>query len=137
MSLVIAREQSLMKDLDDRALERVAAFFSAFAVPMRLKILNALRDGERNVGDLTAELGGSQANISKHLGMLAQMGLIEKTTRGTSAFYSIVDPRIFHLCDLVCVQVGRHLADQAEAKGAFLRAMRTTRSPARKRTAKR
>ena len=137
MSVVNPCEHSFMENLDDRALEQVAAFFSAFAVPMRLKILNALRDGERNVGDLTAELGGSQANISKHLGLLARASLIKKTMRGTSAFYSIADPRIFHLCDLVCVQVGRRLADQAEVKSAFLRAMRSARSPARKRAAKR
>ena len=127
----------LMENLDDRAIEQVAAFFSAFAVPMRLKILNALRHGERNVGDLAATLGSGQANMSKHLRLLAEAGLIEKSTRGTSAFYRIADPRIYHLCDLVCTQVGRRLDKQAEARESFAGVGRATRSSARKSTARR
>ncbi len=108
-----------MQHLDDRALEQVAEFFAAMAVPMRLKILNALRDGERNVGDLTAEFGCSQANVSKHLRVLAQKGLIGKSTRGTSAYYRVIDPRVYQLCDLVCVQVGDRFAEHAAMRDAF------------------
>ena len=128
---------SLMENLDDRAIEQVADFFGAFAVPMRLKILNALRGGERNVGDLTAEFGCSQANVSKHLSVLAQKGLIAKTLRGTSAYYRIVDPRIYQLCDLVCVQIGQRFAHQADMKDVFLQVARATKSPARKGSARR
>jgi DNA-binding transcriptional ArsR family regulator len=128
---------SMMEQLDDRAIAEVAEFFGAFAVPMRLKILNALRGGERNVGDLTAEFGCSQANVSKHLALLAQKGLIAKRLRGTSAFYRIVDPRIYRLCDLVCVQVGQHLARKAEMKDAFLDAAPAVAAAARKRAARR
>ena len=128
---------SLMEDLDDRAIEQVADFFGAFAVPMRLKILNALRGGERNVGDLTAEFGCSQANVSKHLSVLAHKGLIAKTLRGTSAYYRIVDPRIYQLCDLVCVQIGQRFAHQADMKDVFLKAGRATTAPARKASARR
>jgi DNA-binding transcriptional ArsR family regulator len=126
----------LMENLDDRAIEQVADFFGAFAVPMRLKILNALRHGERNVGDLTAEFGCSQANVSKHLSVLAQKGLIAKSLRGTSAFYRIVDPRIYQLCDLVCAQVGQRFAQQAAMKDVFLDAVRGAGPPSRKRTSR-
>jgi DNA-binding transcriptional ArsR family regulator len=122
----------LMENLDDRAIEQVADFFGAFAVPMRLKILNALRSGERNVGDLTAEFGCSQANVSKHLSVLAQKGLIAKTLRGTSAYYRIIDPRIYQLCDLVCVQIGQRFAHQSDMKDAFLKVARTAKAPAPK-----
>jgi DNA-binding transcriptional ArsR family regulator len=125
-----------MENLDDHALEQVAEFFGAFAVPMRLKILNALRHGERNVGDLTSEFGCSQANVSKHLSVLAQKGLIAKTLRGTSAFYRIVDPRIYQLCDLVCAQVGQRFAQQVAMKDAFLDAVRAAGTPARKRSSR-
>ena len=125
-----------MENLDDGSLEQVAAFFSAFAVPMRLKILNALRRGERSVGDLTTSIGGSQANVSKHLGVLAEKGLVEKTTRGTSAFYRITDPRIFQLCDLVCVQVGQRIARQSEIKRAFLKIARRAEHAPRKRASR-
>jgi DNA-binding transcriptional ArsR family regulator len=128
-----------MRELDDRALDEVADFFSAFAVPMRLKIMNALRDGERNVGDLTAAVGTSQANISKHLAVLAAKGLIARSARGTSTFYRIVDPRIYRLCDLVCAQIGERFAQEDSVKAAFLRNAAGTPppGPVRKRSARR
>ncbi|MCC7328417.1 MAG: helix-turn-helix transcriptional regulator [Burkholderiales bacterium] len=121
-----------MESLDDAAIEKVAEFFGAFAVPMRLKILNALRHGERKVGELTELFGCSQANVSKHLSVLAQKGLIGKSQRGTSVYYSIVDPRIYQLCDLVCLQVGERYAQQAQMKDMFLNVARAAKSPARK-----
>lgn len=127
-----------MRDLDDRALDEVAQFFAAFAVPMRLKIMNALRGGERNVGELTTALGTSQANVSKHLAVLAAKKLIAKTSRGTSVYYRIADPRIYDLCDLVCAQIGERFAQEDPVKASFLPARRgAPRAPARKRAASR
>lgn len=102
-----------MRQLDDHALEQVAHYFAALSVPMRLKILNALREGERNVSELTAATGCTQANASRHLALLTQCGLVERSSRGTSAYYRISDPGIYQLCDRVCGQIGRHFAGQA------------------------
>lgn len=102
-----------MGQLDDRALEQVARYFAALAVPMRLKILSALRGGERNVTELTAATGCTQANTSGHLTLLTQCGLVERSSRGTSAYYRIADQAIYRLCDMVCGQIGRRFADQA------------------------
>ena len=123
------RDCPIMDGLDDRALEQVAEFFRAFSVPLRLKILNALRGGERNVGELTEELASSQANVSKHLALLAQSGLIARTHRGTSAYYRIVDPRIFQLCDMVCGQIGKRLSSQSDLFDMFTRSAAATRRP--------
>ena len=109
-----------MDRLDDRALEDVAGYFRALSVPLRLKILNTLRGGERNVTELTEELGCSQANVSKHLSLLAQGGLIEKAARGTSTYYRIADPKIYRLCDLVCGQIGKRYAGQSARQDMFL-----------------
>jgi DNA-binding transcriptional ArsR family regulator len=136
MDLNHAEGCASMEGLDERALEEVADFFGAFAVPMRLRILNALRHGERNVSDLTAEFGCSQANISKHLSLLAQKGLIAKEAHGTSAFYRILDPRIYQLCDLVCSQIGQRFAQQAELKDMFVRASRPAAKPKARRTSR-
>jgi DNA-binding transcriptional ArsR family regulator len=122
-----------MEGLDDRALEQVAEFFRAFSVPMRLKILNALRGGERNVGELTEEFACSQANVSKHLTVLAQSGLIARTLRGTSAYYRIIDPRIFQLCDIVCGQIGQRLSGQSDLYDMFTRTAVTARKAPRTR----
>src|SRR5512146_694080 len=108
-----------MEKLDDRALEQVAGYFSALAVPLRLKILNALRRGERTVSELTAATGSSQANVSKHLAVLAQNGLVQRTSRGTSAYYRIADARTFRLCDVVCGQIERRFDEHAKLHRMF------------------
>ncbi len=108
-----------MHALDDRALQHVADYFRALSEPIRLKLLNALRDGPRNVSELTALLDCSQANVSKHMTMLAKLGLVVRTSKGTSAYYEISDPRTYQLCDLVCGQIAQRLVEQAEGMRAY------------------
>jgi DNA-binding transcriptional ArsR family regulator len=108
-----------MKRLDARAMDELARYFAALAVPMRLRILDALRDGEKNVGELTQATGCTQANVSKHLALLAQNGFVRKESRGTSAYYSIADPAIYALCDMVCGQIGRRYSEQAHMERLF------------------
>jgi DNA-binding transcriptional ArsR family regulator len=105
---------TILQALDDRALGHVAEYFRALSEPLRLKILNALRDRARNVGELTELLGSSQANVSKHLATLTRLGFVERSARGTSAYYRIVDPQIYQLCDLVCGQMAQRFASQAQ-----------------------
>lgn len=113
-----------MATLDDRALAALARYFAALAVPMRLKILDALREGERNVTELTQVTGCTQANVSKHLAVLGQSGLVEKDARGTSVYYRIAHPDVYRLCDMVCGQLGQRYAEAAD-----LRRMLTARAP--------
>jgi DNA-binding transcriptional ArsR family regulator len=108
-----------MEVLDDLALNQVADHFRAMSEPQRLKLLQALRGGPRNVGDLTQLLQCSQANVSKHLGLLAKVGLVQREARGTSVYYRIADARTFELCDLVCGQIAQRLMSQARTLGAF------------------
>lgn len=112
--------QAVMHDMDDRSLDEIAEYFRALAEPSRLKILNALRDGERNVTELTGSLGTSQANVSRHLALLLNTGLVERAMRGTSAYYRIADARVYGLCDLVCGQIGRRIAAEEAARRSFL-----------------
>jgi DNA-binding transcriptional ArsR family regulator len=108
-----------MSKLDERALAHVAKYFKALAEPMRLKILNALQDGEQNVSQLTELSQSTQANVSKHLSLLAQAGLVQRDSRGTSVYYRIADPSVFALCELVCGQIGKQIALEAESKTVF------------------
>jgi DNA-binding transcriptional ArsR family regulator len=103
-----------LKALDDRALGHVAEYFRALSEPLRLKILNALRDKAYNVGELTELLACSQANVSKHLAMLMRHGFVERSAQGTNAFYRIADPSVYQLCDLVCGQMAQRFASQAQ-----------------------
>jgi DNA-binding transcriptional ArsR family regulator len=108
-----------MQALDEQSLTHVADYFRALSEPLRLKLLNALRDGPINVGELTTLVGSSQANVSKHLGLLAKSGLVKRSTQGTSVYYEIADVRTYELCDLVCGQIAQRLLAQAQGMGAM------------------
>jgi DNA-binding transcriptional ArsR family regulator len=108
-----------MESMDDRALAQVADFFRALSEPQRLRILNELRGGPRNVGELTLALACSQANVSKHLAVLAKVGLVERAAQGTSVYYRIADARTYDLCDLVCGQIAERLLAQVQGMGAL------------------
>jgi DNA-binding transcriptional ArsR family regulator len=83
-------------------LELVARRFRMLGEPYRLRLLQVLESGERTVGDLVTALDGNQPNVSKHLQMLHDAGLVSRRREGTSIYYGIADPMIFKLCDLVC-----------------------------------
>ncbi len=100
-----------MEGLSDQALVQVARYFQALGEPTRLRILNTLRDGERNVGELTETCGCSTANVSRHLALLTAQGMVVREGRGTSVFYRISDPSIYALCDLVCGSIARKFDD--------------------------
>jgi len=108
-----------MKGMNRGALEQVAAYFQALSEPTRLQILNLLREGERNVGALAEACGYTAANISRHLSMLMQQGLVEREHRGTAVYYRIADPSVYALCDLVCGNIGRRLDGVAHARRTF------------------
>jgi DNA-binding transcriptional ArsR family regulator len=100
-------ECSVMEGLPPQALDQVAAYFRALSEPTRLHILNLLRAGERNVGDLAQLTGYTSANVSRHLAFLMQQGLVRREARGTSVYYSIADASVYALCDLVCGSIAR------------------------------
>jgi DNA-binding transcriptional ArsR family regulator len=109
-----------MEGLPDEALAQVAAYFQALSEPTRLQILNLLRQGERSVGELAQLCGYSSANISRHLALLTQHGLVRRESRGNSAFYSIADESVYALCDLVCGSIARRFERTAQDRAAFV-----------------
>jgi ArsR family transcriptional regulator len=106
------------RTLSDEALEMVAARFRCLGEPMRLKILRALQDGsEKSVTQLVAELGATQANVSKHLKTLVEAGILARRPQGTTVYYRIAAPEIFELCEVVCNTLAAQLSTQAERLG--------------------
>lgn len=91
--------------LSERTLELVAKRFRALGEPFRLRILQALSRSEKTVGELVEELNAGQPNVSKHLQLLLDGGLVAREKDGTSNIYSIADPMVNTLCDLVCRSV--------------------------------
>src|SRR5665213_1852490 len=88
--------------LSGRTLELVARRFRYLGEPFRLRILQSLSRSEKTVTELVEDLDANQPNVSKHLNLLLEGGLVARRKLGTSSIYSIADPLIFTLCDLVC-----------------------------------
>ncbi|WP_088890879.1 ArsR/SmtB family transcription factor [Leptolyngbya ohadii] len=99
--------------------QQVADYFSVLSEPMRLRILNVLRDGEKCVQDLVEATATSQANVSKHLKVMLQAGILTRRSEGTSAYYSVADDLIFELCNLVCDRLASRIEQQAKYFRAF------------------
>jgi DNA-binding transcriptional ArsR family regulator len=97
--------------LPEPLIELVAQRFRVLGEPMRIKLLDLLRERDATVGELQAAVGASQQNVSKHLGILHAAGMVSRTKDGTQVRYSISDPSVFELCDQVCGSVRRQLQD--------------------------
>jgi DNA-binding transcriptional ArsR family regulator len=100
--------------LPDQLTDLIAQRFRVLGEPMRIRLLDALRDQERAVGDLAERLDASQQNVSKHLGVLHQAGLVSRTKRGAFVVYAIADGGVFELCDQVCGGIRRQVHDLDE-----------------------
>lgn len=104
------------------ALELVAARFRAMGEPLRLRILQQLEDGDRSVSALAESVVSTQPNVSKHLKVLQDAGLVERRQQGTSVYYSIADAMVFELCDMICSKLRDRLEAQVGALKARVRA---------------
>jgi DNA-binding transcriptional ArsR family regulator len=93
--------------LDREQIEAVARLFRVLSEPTRLEILQTLRKRPCSVNDLVEKLGAKQANVSKQLGILHDAGLLARERLGSEVHYSIREPMIFDLCDLVCGKLQR------------------------------
>jgi DNA-binding transcriptional ArsR family regulator len=103
-----------METVSAEVVQQVADYFGVLSEPMRLKILNLLADGERCVQELVEATETSQANVSKHLKVMLQAGILNRRTEGTSAYYSIADNLSFQLCGLVCDRIACRIEEQAK-----------------------
>ncbi len=121
-----------MQDLPKEALEKVASYFQALSEPTRLALLNLLRDGERNVGELAQRTGFTTANVSRHMALLTTHGLVKREGRGTSVYYRIADPSVYQLCDLVCGSLARQFERTASEHALFSAAAPPPRAPRRR-----
>ena len=100
---------ALPHPLPDDLAELIARRFRALAEPSRVKLLDRLRDGEQSVNDLAAVLDAGQQNVSKHLGVLADAGIVARRKDGNHVYYRIVDDGVLGLCEQVCGSLEQQL----------------------------
>jgi len=89
----------------DETFETAADLFRVMSAPMRLRIINCLRDGEKNVSYLLTQVNTTQPNMSQHLNTLYQAGILGKRREGVQIFYRVIDQRIVSICEAVCVEI--------------------------------
>lgn len=88
-----------------------AEFFKSLAHPTRIRILELLREGERSAGEMMMALGTEQSNLSQHLAVLRQKRILSVRKEGTSIYYSVRDPMLFQILDLLREYFCEHLTD--------------------------
>jgi len=89
-------------EISEKMLDLIARRFRMLGEPYRLRLLQELEGGEKAVGELVEALDGNQSNVSKHLQLLHDAGLVSRRREGVSIVYAIGDPMVFQLCELVC-----------------------------------
>lgn len=104
-------------EMSKEAVEMVAARFKVLAEPLRLQILQRLQSGRLSVTDLADAVESTQPNVSKHLKIMQDAGLITRDRDGNTVYYLIADESIFALCDLVCSSLKERLAERTAAFG--------------------
>jgi DNA-binding transcriptional ArsR family regulator len=100
--------------LSSEAIDLIASRFKILGEPLRIRILQALQAGERSVGQLTTLLGSTQPNVSKHLRILQDAGLVGRRQEGNTVYCFIADPSVMDLCDAVCESLEARLRSQAD-----------------------
>ena len=103
-----------MPQIPISALAQIADYFKVLSELSRLQVLCTLKSGAKNVTEIIEETGLGQANVSKHLKILTQAGIVQRQPQGVSVYYEITDPMIFDLCELVCQSLATRLQEQSK-----------------------
>lgn len=104
------------KRSEDLVFDSVAELFSVLSTPIRLKIISAVCQGEKNVSELLGEIDTTQPNMSQHLATLYRSGVLAKRREGTQVYYRLQSERVAMLCRAVCTQVAIELDPNSEIK---------------------
>ncbi len=102
-------EMDFRHPLPDPLVDLIAERFRVIGEPMRIKLLDRLRDGPATVQELTEATGATQPNVSKHLTVLHRAGIVAREKDGIYVRYAIADDSVFELCDQVCGGLRRQL----------------------------
>lgn len=103
--------------MSDAQVEEAARQFTILSEPARLTLLRELMNGEESVGDLVERTGLKQGTVSKHLGILAGAGFVERERQGNFVIYRIGDPVVYQLCELMCCRISESAKQRAARLG--------------------
>ncbi|WP_298293378.1 metalloregulator ArsR/SmtB family transcription factor [Thiomonas sp.] len=95
----------------DRVFDSAAELFGVLATPLRLRILNSICTGEKSVSDIMSAVDSTQPNVSQHLKVLYQAGVVAKRRVGNLVYYRVQSEKAVQLCRTVCTQIAIELDD--------------------------
>jgi len=99
---------------DKNILQLESDFLKTLAQPTRLKILYFLKDGEKCACKIIPEMKEEQSNVSRHLALLREQGVVKARKEGVSVYYKIKDMRVFTLLLLVDEIVKAQIKEKAK-----------------------
>jgi DNA-binding transcriptional ArsR family regulator len=105
----------------DRVFGAVAAYFSVMSEPTRLKILNAICKDEKSVSEIVEEVGATQTNVSRHLGLMFRSGVVARRKEANQVFYRIADPAMMEICRTVCLQIAGQIDEREPLRKDLLK----------------
>ena len=100
---------ALVHPLPPEIIELIARRFRVLGDPTRIRILERLRDGETGTHELCEIVGSTQQNVSKHLAVLADAGIVARRREGALTLYRVIDDGVYRLCEDVCGSMERRL----------------------------
>ncbi len=109
----------------ERVFVSAAELFGVLATPLRLRIINAICDQEKSVGDIMEAVNSTQPNVSQHLKVLYQAGIVAKRRVGNQVYYRVQSERAVQLCRTVCTQIAIELDDPESVSQSERLARRT------------
>jgi DNA-binding transcriptional ArsR family regulator len=104
----------------DRVFAVVARHFAVLSEPTRLKILHAICQSERSVSAIVKETGATQTNVSRHLSLMSNVGVVSRRREGTTVYYRVANPEFVEICRTVCVQIASRIDEQKPLRKGLL-----------------
>jgi DNA-binding transcriptional ArsR family regulator len=107
----------------DQVLQSVAAYFGLLAEPSRLKVMHSICERERSVGEIVADTGLTQTNVSRQLRHLYARGVLARRKEGSQVFYCVSDDTLIELCRAACLRIARQIDARRPLRKALLKFM--------------
>jgi DNA-binding transcriptional ArsR family regulator len=115
-----ARSRTAPADELDHVFAVVARYFAVLSEPTRLKILHTICQDERSVSAIVAATGATQTNVSRHLSLMLQAGVVSRRRDGNTVYYRVADREFVEICRSVCVQIASRIEEQKPLKKDLL-----------------
>jgi DNA-binding transcriptional ArsR family regulator len=106
--------------MNDQVLESVASYFRMLSEPTRLKVLHSISHAEKPVGEIVEETGLSQTNVSRHLNMLWDAGMVSRRKQANNAYYKMSDPALMEICRAASARIASRIDDAGPLREAFI-----------------